>query len=1762
MKQLTISSFVPRSANSFSIFPFFFVFFFMFFWGDVGWAQPVIGAVNDANGAGSASAGGGGNCGVFSKLGGVPIGYSGPLLFDRFGNKYTPQELLPKNPIPDFTCTAGSFILNFDSGFDSEPEMRTTICSVFQYISGIIGTGQALMPVNIEKQVTPVGAATASGMYPEQDCGIVNTLAVQMFATGQTPYPSGTPVGYIKYNFGLTWHKTLDPNIPQDKYDLYTATLHEALHMLGFASLIGHDGEGIDGLYSRWDTHLGGFSPIIQARSLLLEKSDEVCCDKHEFQSNKFTMPDHLSGTCEIRTAFWNLNNNDQIATVNDVETNPGNNDNAMRNKLSHLEPVCAATIQIIPPYTQNTDYVIRPSISLGIPHRVLTPAEERIIFDLGFSSNTCVTIANDDIVQNLIVLTGASANPIIEVHVLGNDAYPPTSYSVNVIPNSGNSNGGTIGIKVQNLNFLQPQTSFQVKGLQPGIWSFSYEVKGCNGWCSRANVVIRVIEELIPIGCSEDCNLACYGDYEGFIQTIGSPYFQELGLLNFRFDVEPQNTPDLYKQENGNKLISFFSGNINNNPTINFESIIVPLREPILPGCTAKLNFDAACSSPVASFTPTGLEFSVFGLTNYNDCTYSVNGVPQYKVLNYPNCVQTGSLQCSNSSDKIYCIGNIPVAYDEDATFNTFTAVVSNLDLMPITEFVWTNPSSNEPITHLIIHGNFDGFSPSTPNFDKAVTFALDNLSVTTDCDNQITVTPKVLKECTGTPGSGLGNPAVNGEAIIEYTVCLTGPGTGITPIQLLATLPNGFSVAPGGAFTQQAGIATATVNLTQNPIGTIECATVTLNLLVAGNIPPGTVIDIPLLVNSTDYCTNTTTNNPTATLHLQSCIPDPEACLCPNGNLNIGFNSASTTFLFSSADIPKQITGGCLSIKGKLVVDTDFTLDDVEVIMNSGAEIVVQNAAKFTIKKNTNINGCNNLWRSITIESGGSFISDGKSAQNTINDAQYAVKPLGGATMKIIYTQFDRNYIGIYTAPTANGGAQSITTTGLSFNKFFGTAVLKAPFDVTLPPTPRAYAMAELNNTVGIDFQQNNVADGLANGLIANRSSFTMDRCTIKNTLQLPTYPIQQRGVFADNCANVKLTFNHFEQNKESIYSTASNIDAEQNTIVNKLNTYTDYFWGIIVKDGNGRITKLSGNNIDTWGPGIMVSNCKSPVSLGIRGNTINLQVGSHTPLGGQPSVPGAAIDLDGCDNGIIWGNNMYNKFSTTVGDGLSMNKCNTNTVAENKSYSHFTGYRIDGCTSNYFYGNDAVQQVQANRTGFEVSNSVNTYCTNYTDSQTQEGWYFSGACTPSAFSCNQIVNADYGLFLTEQTEIGLQDKRGNQWLGAYDNWGAYHASTDPDFVVNSQFTMPAVDIPTWATASGSTDWFSPFNVATNCNSICPTPNDTEFGGHGSENYGNSEADIRAAKSEHSGVGMNWMGQQRLYQRLQKGTSEAQSNTDVQTFYGDAGSGTIGQLYNVAARSNLLLSRDNAQQAQLAQLQKSLTSLNAALMTSKEAGAGTSTVTNWENQLRALQGQLLQQMNQLYGHDNWIKQQIKAGIPAILAENANITTPNNLADNEKIINTLALQNGFYLSTNPPATTVLNSIKAIADQCPLEGGFAVYEARSAYRRYFPDTYWNDRDLCGMNGERTARIFDIPQVFMVQPNPANEQFMVRAVQPTEEAIRIDLYYATGQLVSSKWINKGTSDAVFGTANLPNGVYIYRINTPTNTVQTGKMVIAH
>jgi len=60
---------------------------------------------------------------------------------------------------------------------------------------------------------------------------------------------------------GITWHTDPDTTAVSPEYDMYSVILHEAIHALGFASLIGPSGNSMSpvpgtNFYSRYDKFL------------------------------------------------------------------------------------------------------------------------------------------------------------------------------------------------------------------------------------------------------------------------------------------------------------------------------------------------------------------------------------------------------------------------------------------------------------------------------------------------------------------------------------------------------------------------------------------------------------------------------------------------------------------------------------------------------------------------------------------------------------------------------------------------------------------------------------------------------------------------------------------------------------------------------------------------------------------------------------------------------------------------------------------------------------------------------------------------------------------------------------------------------------------------------------------------------------------------------------------------------------------------------------------------------------------------------------------------------------------------------------------------------------------------------------------------------------------------------------------------------------------------------------------------------------------
>lgn len=135
----------------------------------------------------------------------------------------------------------------------------------------------------------------------------------------------------------------------------------------------------------------------------------------------------------------------------------------------------------------------------------------------------------------------------------------------------------------------------------------------------------------------------------------------------------------------------------------------------------------------------------------------------------------------------------------------------------------------------------------------------------------------------------------------------------------------------------------------------------------------------------------------------------------------------------------------------------------------------------------------------------------------------------------------------------------------------------------------------------------------------------------------------------------------------------------------------------------------------------------------------------------------------------------------------------------------------------------------------------------------------------------------------------------------------------------------------------------------------------------------------------------------------------------------------------------------------------------------------------------------------------------------------------------------------------------------AIADQCPLQGGFAVYEARSLYRRFVPSATWSPHFGCGYlrPGEREGdymrgRSFN----FLVSPNPADYALWITSLSTLETEARVELYDLLGQQVYAASIPAGQTAVAVLVSHLPTGVYVYRISQAGKLVQTDKLIVSH
>jgi hypothetical protein len=174
------------------------------------------------------------------------------------------------------------------------------------------------------------------------------------------------------------------------------------------------------------------------------------------------------------------------------------------------------------------------------------------------------------------------------------------------------------------------------------------------------------------------------------------------------------------------------------------------------------------------------------------------------------------------------------------------------------------------------------------------------------------------------------------------------------------------------------------------------------------------------------------------------------------------------------------------------------------------------------------------------------------------------------------------------------------------------------------------------------------------------------------------------------------------------------------------------------------------------------------------------------------------------------------------------------------------------------------------------------------------------------------------------------------------------------------------------------------------------------------------------------------------------------------------------------------------------------------------------------------------------------------------LLALNNNVVTNAHFpVANHKAVNNVLL--GMIANNaDAPTEPELALLAAIASQCPIEGGDAVYEARSFVERFTGETF-DDAAICAVGQERPSngRDSDVQinrEDVVVYPNPSTGQIFWSGL--AGKPLRVRVLNPLGQLVAERDTTGNSLDLGI----LPEGVYQVQFSCPDTKLLLNRSLV--
>ncbi len=949
---------------------------------------------------------------------------------------------------------------------------------------------------------------------------------------------------------------------------------------------------------------------------------------------------------------------------------------------------------------------------------------------------------------------------------------------------------------------------------------------------------------------------------------------------------------------------------------------------------------------------------------------------------------------------------------------------------------------------------------------------------------------------------------------------------------------------------------------------------------------------------------------------------FPCPDnACACTSGNnaYDFGIDDGAVHNMSELSGIPPIgiITSNCISIRGKIRFDLNLNFFENSVIyLNPGAELIVPDGEVLSFVDCT-LMGCDAMWKGITVETGGRL----NFRNNIIRDAQYAITAHGESTLQILGSTFDRNFVGIYVPPptagspnifvnTINQADFGSATANFSGNQYLCTGNLKAPYAGQFPEpgniTYSGLLLAYVNYfQVGfpvIGGYRKATFDGLRNGIIAYNTVLDiggdMRNLVGENIGGNPFFPIgggdfshSGIGVFSVNSSGLSLSNSIIENAYRGIYARHVDInDISQNTFTN-VNT------GIEVIKNEGNTIHIGGegndrNDIYCREAGILI-NESNRCDINITNNYIFREAGSTSPMLGI-GVYNTILDLENSGNvdnngGIadIFNNHieLTNFDLVTIDKGIEIMNSAFVKVKQNSIWE------VDGSGAKHFIsllGNYGHTQIRNNE-GFSfspspsnalgmniVNNTHTTYCCN-SFIGIDQGVRFSGMSDDTQFRGTWFGNINTrGLLLEQGTTIGVQGNPntsdylpGNKWSangGGAEHMGTF-AEIDQSLIYYDQNINGSYPVPD---PIPNSDWFVP---DPNINDPLPTIDcfvnlDCEIDELNIiDDDPIDEVDIKIAdgtlSSGHFGGGVHWEGQRHLYRKLEQNNQLLSQNSIIHNFHSINETTSLGQLYEIDREvSTLYHSNNSVVQSIMIQRQSVRTLLHliqekdSLIMVSPE-----DTHTGIKAEQAVLINELSVLNEALYNLLTSFNSDKQSIVNNILNLNNSISSQsifeqNRLSVNDIYLNTIA---GDIFELN---TTQFQSLKMIAEQCPLSGGNAVFQARGILKAIGDNTYYDNELICTPAQQKSEVYTEkemIAEQLEVYPNPTKDIITIAFDGSLKSDLEFKLYDVSGKQIQVFTLAKGQKEYTLNLANTTKGLYFYECKM-NRQVYKGKIVL--